>query len=112
MTHTDKAVWRKIGEIEGWEMCIMEAVTGGVLITGGVPKVVKGKKKWPPKKLMERVLLTRTDVEVEQVRYETETGNCHVCYGTGQETAGWHHIDGPKLRECPKCKGTGSVTPS
>lgn len=110
MTHTDKAAWRKAGEIDGWEMCIMEAVTGGMLITGGIPHMVGNKKKWPAKKTMERILLTRADVEAEETRYESETGNCYVCYGTGQKTAGWSAAEGVRYRECPRCKGVGRVS--
>lgn len=54
MTHIDSAAQRKIG-IEGWEPCVFEAVTGGMLLTGGIPKIVNGKKKWPARKLLERI---------------------------------------------------------
>ena len=108
MTHTDKAAWRKAGEIEGWEICIMEAVTGGMLLTGGVTHMVGNKKKWPSKKTMDRILLTRADVEAEESLYESETGKCYVCYGTGKETVGWSAADGVKYRECLRCYGLGN----
>ncbi|NTX00030.1 MAG: hypothetical protein HGB35_08930 [Geobacteraceae bacterium] len=110
MTHTDKAAWRKVGEIDGWEMCIIEAVTGGMFITGGIPRMVGNKKKWPAKKQMDRILLTRADVEAEESRYELETGGCYVCYGTGQETAGWSAAEGVRYRECTRCMGVGRVS--
>lgn len=109
VTHTESAAVRKIG-IEGWEPCIFERVAGGMLITGGIPKEVKGKKKWPPAKQMERLILTREDVDAEELRYEAKTGNCHACYGSGQQTIGWNHETGVSTRECPKCKGTGRAS--
>lgn len=109
MTHMDSVLLRKVG-IEGWEACIMEAVTGGMLITGGVPHMVGHKKKWPPRKTMERVLLTHAEIEAEYARYEAETGNCHACYGSGKETYGWTVVDGAKYRICPHCKGVGRVS--
>jgi hypothetical protein len=110
MTHTDKAAWRKVGEIAGWEPCIYELIEGGMLITGGIPATKGTKKKWPAKKLMQRVLLTEQDVVDEERRYEAETGNCYICYGTGKQTVGWSAKDGVKSRECPRCKGAGRVT--
>lgn len=109
MTHIDSAAQRKIG-IEGWEPCVFEAITGGMLITGGIPKMANGKKKWPARKLMDRIILTETDVSTEEDRYESETGNCRVCYGTGQQTIGWSAADGIRTRSCPTCGGVGRVS--
>lgn len=110
MTHTDSAAQRKIG-IARWEPCTFEVVAGGLLCTGGIPTTIKnGKKKWPVAKLREKVILTREDVTAEEIRYETETGNCHICYGSGKQTVGWNHITGVKTRECPKCGGSGRAS--
>ena len=90
MTHTDKAAQRKVG-IDGWEPCIFERIEGGMLITGGIPAIGKnGKKKWPAKRLMQRVVLVEQDVVDEELRYEAETGNCYICYGTGKQVVGWN----------------------
>lgn len=109
MTHTESAAARKIG-IEGWKPCIFEMVEGGMLITGGIPKDVNGKKKWPPVKQMDRLILTREEVDAEELRYEAETGNCHVCYGSGQQATGWNRETGVRTRECPKCNGIGRAS--
>lgn len=106
-THTDRAAQRKIG-IAGWEPCIFERLDGGMLITGGIPTVSKGgKKKWPAKKIMQRIILTKADVTAEKMLYAQTTGKCPDCYGTGQQLIGWSRDSGNKYRVCEICGGTG-----
>lgn len=108
MSHITAAASRKIG-IAGWEPCVLEAVTGGMLLTGGIPIFINGRKKWPARKNMERVILTSEEIAAEEHRYEAETSKCHKCYGTGMETIGWSAVTGMISRNCKRCGGHGGV---
>ena len=105
-THIETAAQRKSG-IAGWEACIFERLDGGLLVTGGIPKLVAGKKKWPPKKSMQRIILTEADVMAEKMMYAQTTGRCPDCYGEGQRAVGWNKDTGNKYETCAICAGTG-----
>lgn len=53
------------------------------------------------------VFVTEADVEAACARYETETGRCRDCFGTGGEFAGASLADGVRLRPCRRCRETG-----
>ena len=105
-THIETAAQRKSG-IAGWEACIFERLDGGLLVTGGIPQLVAGKKKWPPKKSMQRIILTEADVMAEKMMYAQTTGRCPDCYGEGQRAVGWNKDTGNKYETCAICAGTG-----
>jgi hypothetical protein len=43
-----------------------------------------------------------------RAQWETETGLCSECSGTGIVFAGWNHITGTRMRPCHTCGGTGN----
>jgi hypothetical protein len=105
------AARRKLGRGEDWKACRWEAMTGGAMIDGGVPRILKagprkGKPTWKGQPI-ERVLLNEEDCAREVQLYIAETGNCPVCRGTGHEWRGWSRDDGDRYRPCPRCKATG-----
>lgn len=109
--HMDVVATSKAG-IEGWEPFKWEWVGGDMLITGGIPRLLKsgprkGRKKWDGKGTS--VVVTRAEVEVQAARYVAETGNCPECYGSGEVFHSWNHITGTKHRPCGKCKGSGKA---
>jgi hypothetical protein len=99
---------RKIGSPEGWSVCSWEimdddsTVYGMMLESGTKPD---GSTKWvgPEKK----ACVTKEERIAEINRYETETGKCSVCYGTGDEWMGWNHITGNRWGKCRRCNGLG-----
>jgi hypothetical protein len=58
-----------------WKPCIYEAIAGGILLHGSVPTGIysrgprKGTPKWPPKRDLLRVILTRLDVDAAKSIY-------------------------------------------
>lgn len=102
---------RKLGAGQDWEPCRWEALGHGAeadcLITGGVPVIRNGKRKWPPITKCERVCVTHAEYIAERKRFEAETGKCSNCDGTGQEWAGWSASDGNRYRDCRHCHATG-----
>lgn len=111
--HTDAVAIRKAG-IEGWEPFAWEIIgTDGMLITGGIPRLLtrgprKGKKTWSGC-ASSKVVVTRSEVDAEEVRYVAETGNCGKCYGIGRELVGWSVAEGEKFSPCKACGGKGGA---
>lgn len=108
---------KKVGEVQEWEVFKWEAVGEGehlsYIIEGGVPRLLKsgkrkGKKTWrdSPSK---RTVVTKAEIVQAAKDYEAETGNCHVCCGSGQEWAGWSCDEGNKYRDCRRCSATGKA---
>jgi hypothetical protein len=97
--------WTRIGDMDGKKMPM------DFLVKGGVPRLLKsgprkGEKTWRDAKTRE-CLVTEVEINAEMARYETETGNCSDCGGSGKEWAGWSADGGTKYRACNKCDGSG-----
>jgi hypothetical protein len=97
----------------GWVPCIYESVTGGVLVSGGIPGVYtrgprKGKPKWEGNSLT-RVIVTDAEIEAERTAYSQRTGNCWRCQGAGQELVGWSRVEGQLCKPCRLCNQTGKA---
>jgi len=109
--HMENVAIRKAG-IPGWEPYLYELIgTDGVLMTGSIPRLLKsgprkGKKTWDSKGGT-KVIVTRAEVDAEEVRYTTKTGNCGKCYGEGETFVGWSATDGRKMAICKACNGSG-----
>jgi hypothetical protein len=112
--HMETVAIRKAG-IPGWEPYLYERIGDGVLMTGGIPRILKsgprkGRKTWD-RKDSTRVVVTRAETDAEQVRYEAETGNCGTCFSKGETVVVWSAADGEKYATCKHCNGTGRVEP-
>ena len=100
--------------VEGWKAYKWEACDDDSIVTGDIPDGVyrSGPRKGQPrfnKPLGRRVVITRAELQVTATAYETETGKCWDCKGTGQAWAGWSRIEGAKYQECQRCAGTGEA---
>jgi hypothetical protein len=102
--HRDNIAKRKCGDIPGWEPFFWEVIAEHlILIEGGIPKVVGGKKKWPEDET-QKCVVSQAEIAEEYRRYETETGKCGECFGEGKVYAGWNHETGVRYKLCPKCQ--------
>lgn len=68
----------------------------------------KGKPKWPPLGQLQRVVITADEVLQERIRWESETGLCSHCGGTGLQVKSTG-INGTIYRKCVSCDGTGTA---
>jgi len=88
---------------------------GMVRLRGCVPSrfYTSGKRKgepvWsePVPGTRNTVCFMNSEVRVTQEAWETQTGQCAQCDGTGQQFAGWDRVNGRRTKRCEKCGGTG-----
>ena len=115
MLHMDVVAKRKAGNIEGWEPWYYERLGGGVVIKGGIPRLItrgprKGEKTWDTQN-SQTVVVSSEDIDREFHRFEAETGKCGECMGEGKTVAS-AGVSGTTYRECKVCKGTGNAASS
>lgn len=107
-----EAAEAKVG-IDGWKAYRWEDCDGDSIVTGDVPDGVyrSGPRKGRPrfKGPGRRVIVTKAELQAKAAVYETETGKCWDCKGTGQVWAGWSKADGTRYRDCPRCNATGNA---
>lgn len=103
--------------LKGWEAYAAEVVEGGQLITGCVPDGVyargpkKGSKRFskPVKGSERKVVVSLQDLQQVADKYESETGSCWSCKGSGEVFAGWSRDAGVWKRQCEHCGGSGKA---
>jgi hypothetical protein len=91
----------------------LEGITGGVLVhlcpvTQYVKGVRKGQFKYNTKHKVP-VLVTDFDIQEQKDKFETETGNCCICQGSGKEWNGWSKAEGNRFIACKRCTGAGKI---
>jgi hypothetical protein len=107
---------KKLNQPPEWKSCIWERIgPDAQKIEGGIPTIrtrgkYKGRPKWGKRSEFVACIVTDEEVRQEEQRYETETGNCCKCQGSGQVVWSISVTDGTKYRECKPCKGTGKAT--
>lgn len=101
---------KKVGGDPDWKAAIWQACKGhDSLIEGAVPRVgLDGKPRWIGIEL-DKVVVTDAELRQAKLDYETETGKCCKCAGSGKEFGGWDHITGNKYRDCVRCGATGKA---
>jgi hypothetical protein len=104
---------RHAGEGDDWFWAGMEFIgdnlTGGVLIWGGIPNIDHmGEKRWTGVRT-EKVFVSEEQVHEEALMWESQTGKCSACGGSGQAHIRWHHETGNQYSECGRCVGTGKA---
>lgn len=110
--HIDTVACRKMNHLPGWEPYAWETIgTDGIKVTGGIPRILtrgnrKGQKKWDGKG--DIVIVVKYEIDAEESRYETETGKCHNCMGTGDVVAGVSVETGTRYKPCNRCNGSGA----
>ena len=91
----------------GWKPYRYEVVGEGLglMIRGALPLDAG---LWGPH---EDILVTALEIRAFEARYETETGKCAVCDGSGQVWAGYKEGEGHRYRPCSRkgCEG-GTLT--
>jgi hypothetical protein len=58
-----------------------------------------------------KIIFTMADLDAFMRAWELETGQCHRCFGTGEELAGSSTTDGDRYRACSRCFATGKAHP-
>lgn len=111
LTHMDTVAVRKAG-VDGWLPYGYESVAGGIIIKGGIPRLLlsgkrKGRPTWESCKSPSTVIVTHEEIKARETAFEAETGKCSTCYGKGEVFASWDHIEGTKYRKCGVCAGSG-----
>jgi len=101
--HAGNVALRKVGNPPGFTVCGWTALDDG----GTLYRMKFNPKpgKWTGDEKLACVL--QSELDAEHARYETETGNCFRCDGSGQEWAGWDHKEGNRYRPCRRCNATG-----
>lgn len=112
--HAETVARRKCHAPEGFEVFKWEAIgSDAVSLTGGIPRIItrgprKGKKTWN-KCIVTTEIVTKSEADAEQDKYEKETGRCGECMGEGKLLSGWSRDSGYTYRECSRCKGSGKA---
>jgi hypothetical protein len=107
-----KAAENKHG-IKGWQAHSWERCGKDSIVTGDIPIGVfksgsrKGESKFKGKG--QKVIITKDELIKVAIEYETTTGKCWDCHGTGQELVGWDKSEGSIYRSCQRCQGTGEA---
>lgn len=111
----------KVGMPQDWQVWSYEVLDhesddSTMKITGAIAPIVtrgkrKGLKNWRKKdKATIRNAYIRESEHDEWLSvWESKTGNCHKCQGTGEMWAGWSAKDGTRYRTCTRCSGSGSA---
>lgn len=112
--YAEAVVRKKLGVLpENWEICGWTRIDPDATIFRGGPCRLltrgknKGRKRWD--KVTHTCVVTDAEETSERLRYESETGNCSTCGGTGQDWCGWSRDEGDKYRSCVRCSGSGKA---
>lgn len=109
----DRVARKKLNALESWEHYKWEIVSlDDLLVTGGIARLLKsgkreGRRTWDGKG--QTVVVTAAELSAEYLLYESETGNCHKCGGSGRALFSWCAIDGNEYETCQACDGTGKA---
>jgi hypothetical protein len=97
--------------VKGWIAYSWERCGPDSIVTGGVPvgAYKSGPRKGEPRFRGpgNKIVVSRAEMEATAAAYESETGNCWNCYGTGQLPVGWNKADGMSHGTCTRCGGSG-----
>lgn len=113
--HYETVAAEKAGNIQGWKVFYYERAIGGLIIKGGVPRIIskgprKGEKTWDEKEA-QTVLVSHHDAERAAEQYALRTGNCPVCFGEKKLLHGYSATEGDTYKPCKDCDGTGLFGP-
>jgi hypothetical protein len=80
-------------------------------IKGGIPSIYKSGPRKGQRKLSEAdtFLITTGDVEREALHWESVTGSCWKCSGSGQVITQFS-VRGNTYGPCKRCEGTGKAS--
>lgn len=102
-----------IHQDQAMKMLSVESIAGGFLVhMCPTTTYQRGDRKGSPKYNIKQkvpVLLLDADVLEQQTKFESETGKCYVCQGSGKKWIGWSKTEGSKFVLCTRCNGTGAI---
>ena len=99
---------------DGWRRCSVDChkkPEDFIEVRGAIPVGVmksgprKGSAKWP--KELQTLWMRRRNMDRTQIEWESETGQCFKCQGSGQEYRGWSRVEGEIHGPCSRCNATG-----
>lgn len=107
--HYETAAFRKFEAPEGFEFCGWRAHGPGVMLEGGVPRLLKsgprkGEKTW--RDGIVKILVTEDEAQDAFAQCEL-AGTCGECLGKRLVWSGWSSVGGSTFRKCTRCNGTG-----
>ena len=113
----DEHVRELLNMSDDWEIYFFESLDGKCFkLIGAVAPLKKsgknkGEKNWAKldKATEKTVYITPDGHRVWMQQWETKTGKCSQCVGTGQELIGWSIKTGKVMRPCKKCSGSGNA---
>jgi hypothetical protein len=85
-----------------------------IQVQGGVPTAFyksgprKGRPKWGPREDYEKLWIRRADVKETEHRWESETGKCHACEGSGERMRRVSAAT-KEFVTCSRCSGSGKA---
>lgn len=99
-------------EIYAWEVIDTDSEDRDFLVKGGIPRLLKigprkGKKTFRDATSLRRAMVSSAEIEKCRLDYETETGKCHGCCGTGLMFRKWSSAGGTEYDECSRCDASG-----
>ncbi len=82
---------------------------GFIVVGSETTPITKGPRKGQLRWIGEenRVVLTRADLNAQLTRFESATGDCGECYGTGKTAGRVSVTKGTSYRACKRCAGSG-----
>lgn len=97
-----------------WEFLTNGNIEVGTKLDGGLcPLKTRGKHKglpcWPKLTGRQSFVVTNEQAAVYESDYEVETGNCHVCEGSGKVMKSWSREHGRVDQDCRRCGATGKA---
>jgi len=100
----------RLGVGDDWNVCVWESLPPGHRRTDTyrVTGAVKRGPKWPPLKECQQVYVSPAEADAYALAWETRTGKCHECEGSGKEVASFCcRKSKATYRPCSRCDGTG-----
>lgn len=104
------AVQKKLGLPPEWQWYKLQAIGPDTLVEGAVPLgfTKTGRPKWPKVSESQRCVVTDAERQAVREQWSRDTGKCWNCGGSGEEFAGWNHLEGKRFRPCHRCHGSAT----
>jgi len=95
----------------GWKAVNCKRAGNDSIVEGCVPEGVyrSGRRQGQPRFIgpKSKVVVTQAELENAASEYESETGKCWDCHGTGSVLTGWRKPYGTRYATCSRCGGKG-----
>lgn len=102
---------KKLGFGDDWRWCKLQWIGFDAVIEGGVPRLLtrgprKGQPTWRDSE-MEKAVVSDSEIRQARLDYESHTGKCCECAGSGKRLLGWSREEGKAFTQCLRCNATG-----